>query len=302
MRPRLRQPVGEHTDYNDGFLPAGGHRPLDLAVLRLRAPTASVKRARPGPGPAGRRLLPGHAVAAAAPAALGQLRARCPACHPVARPCAAWHGHAITGNVPWRGPELLGLLEVALAEACAAATRCPSAATTSPASGSRPNTSLLAAAAASWTSCVRLGEAGSAPLLDTRSLAVQAYKMPAELAVVVIESRIQRGLVESAYNDRRRECEEATRALGLPSLREAQMADHARLTAPVAPRPPRGERQRPRRPAGHAAGPRATFVAIGRLLREAHASQRDDFEISWPEMDAPSRCATTPSAPKVVPA
>ena len=122
---------------------------------------------------------------------------------------------AITGNVPQgAGLSSSASLEVALAGACAAATL-PLSGHDLARIGQQAEHEFAGCRCGIMDQlCSALGEAGSAPLLDTRSLAVQAYKMPAELAVVVIESRIQRGLVESAYNDRRRECEEATRRAG----------------------------------------------------------------------------------------
>ena len=57
------------------------------------------------------------------------------------------------------------------------------------------------------------GQAGHALLIDCRSLETQAVAMPRDIAVVIVNSNVQRGLVGSEYNTRRRQCEEAARVL-----------------------------------------------------------------------------------------
>ena len=133
--------------------------------------------------------------------------------------------------------------------------------------------------------CSALGEAGSARLLEHPQFGGAGLQDARRAGVVVIESRIQRGLVESAYNDRRRrECAKPP-ALGLPSLREAQMADSRGWTAPCCAAPATPERQRLRHPAGHA------WLASGDLLPSVPAARGACLvtrrqEISRPEMDA----------------
>jgi hypothetical protein len=67
------------------------------------------------------------------------------------------------------------------------------------------------------------GEAGHALLIDCRSLATQAVPLPAGVAVLIAHSRVRRGLVDSAYNERRRQCEQAAQVLGVPALRDATL-------------------------------------------------------------------------------
>lgn len=64
------------------------------------------------------------------------------------------------------------------------------------------------------------GEAQHALLIDCRSLAVKQIVMPSELSIVIVHSGVQRGLVDSAYNQRRLECERAAQLLGVKALRD----------------------------------------------------------------------------------
>ena len=68
------------------------------------------------------------------------------------------------------------------------------------------------------------GKAGHALLIDCRSLETQAFSMPADLEVVIINSNVKRGLVGSEYNTRREQCEEAARFFGVKALRDVDLA------------------------------------------------------------------------------
>jgi galactokinase len=95
-----------------------------------------------------------------------------------------------------------------------------------------------------------------------------------------------RALAGSAYAQRRRECEAAERALGVP-LREATPADVARLRDTVLRRRARhvvSENQLVRVVADAFAA--ADLTTIGVAMTASHASLRDDFEVSTPELDA----------------
>jgi hypothetical protein len=64
------------------------------------------------------------------------------------------------------------------------------------------------------------GQAGHALRIDCRSLHTEAVPLPAELALLIVHSRVRRGLVESAYNERRQQCEAAARHFGVAALRD----------------------------------------------------------------------------------
>ncbi|HHF3237878.1 TPA: galactokinase, partial [Vibrio alginolyticus] len=64
------------------------------------------------------------------------------------------------------------------------------------------------------------GRENHAMLLDCRSLETEAVPMPEDIAVVIINSNKKRGLVDSEYNTRRKQCEEAARTFGVAALRD----------------------------------------------------------------------------------
>src|SRR5690606_5404340 len=74
----------------------------------------------------------------------------------------------------------------------------------------------------------RLGRKDAALLLDCRSLDYELVplKDPA-VRIVIVNSNVRRGLVDSAYNERRRECEEGARLLGVPALRDVTSREFA---------------------------------------------------------------------------
>ncbi|HEY7882886.1 MAG TPA: galactokinase [Streptosporangiaceae bacterium] len=152
-----------------------------------------------------------------------------------------------------------------------------------------------------------LCRAGHALLLDCRSL--ESAQVPFEPAaagagLLLINTRARHELSDGEYGQRRAECEEAARRLGIPSLRDLTgLADTGSLADPVLRRRVRHvftDNQRVlevvallRAPSGASAD---TYSEIGRLLTQAHVSLRDDFEVSWPEADAAVEAAVAAGA------
>ena len=133
------------------------------------------------------------------------------------------------------------------------------------------------------------GEAGHALLIDCRSLQTTPVPLPAGAVVMIVESAIKRGLVDSAYNERRQQCEAAARHLGVRALRDA---DLALLQAHVG-----GLDEATYRRARHVITEnRRTLQAadalrigdlrqLGALMAQSHESMRADFEITTPAID-----------------
>ena len=121
-------------------------------------------------------------------------------------------------------------------------------------------------------------------LIDTRSLERRDVPLPPGSAVLVLDSGVARTLAGSGYNQRRSECEAAARALGVASLRDVQSLDQIEaLSDPLL-----------RRRARHVFTENARVlqaadcedpVEFGRLMNASHASLRDDYEVSTPELD-----------------
>ena len=134
------------------------------------------------------------------------------------------------------------------------------------------------------------GKAGHALLIDCRSLATQPVVMPSDIAVVIINSNLQRGLVGSEYNTRRRQCEEAARFFGVPALRDVDLATFAAkaggLDPVVAQRARHVITDSQRAVDLSAALKNGNLAKIGALMADSHASMRDDFAITVPPVDA----------------
>ena len=63
--------------------------------------------------------------------------------------------------------------------------------------------------------------AGHALLIDCRSLALRLIALPGDIAVMIVQSGVRRGLVDGEYNTRRAECERAAAYMGVAALRDA---------------------------------------------------------------------------------
>jgi galactokinase len=144
-------------------------------------------------------------------------------------------------------------------------------------------------------SAALLCQADHAMLLDCRTLA--AAQVPfrpsaAGASVLIVDTRVTHALVTGEYAARRAECEEAARLLGVPAL--GRLADPGAvevLADPVLRRRARhvitdSLRARAIATALQDAAAPEIYPFIGELLTEGHASLRDDFEVSWPQADA----------------
>ncbi len=134
------------------------------------------------------------------------------------------------------------------------------------------------------------GVVGHALLIDCRSLATRAVPLPDDVAVVVLDTATRRGLVDSAYNERRARCEAAARTFGVKALRdvdEHMFAERAGELDEVTRRRARHVVSEDARTLAAADALAAGDVRrVGILMDESHRSLRDDFEVSRPELDA----------------
>jgi galactokinase len=294
--------IGEHTDYNDGFvLPAAIDRLVLVAAgrraggrLRLWSlqaePPADLELAGIGPGKVG-----GWAAYPAGVAwALGQAGVELGGADLV-----------VDGDVP-AGSGL----------SSSAALECATATALADLGGAGLDRAALAGLARRAENEVvgvpsgvmdqmvsMLGRAGHALFLDTRSLGTEQVPLPLEaagLCLVVIDTRAGHRLVDGAYADRRAACQAAAAVLGVPALRDATPAlleQHA--TALGDP----GLRR-----ARHVVTENARVLAavellragdldrLGPLLAASHASLRDDYEVSSPELDTAVEVAVAAGA------
>ncbi|MBC7258499.1 MAG: galactokinase [Chloroflexi bacterium] len=135
-----------------------------------------------------------------------------------------------------------------------------------------------------------LGRAGHALFLDCRTLEYRHVPLPADFRIVVANSMVKRALVDSAYNERRSQCEEAARMLGVRALRDADEAALAsarsRLSDVVYRRARHVITENARVEQAVAAMRRGEAETFGALMDASHASLRDDYEVSCRELDA----------------
>ncbi|MDY7078155.1 MAG: galactokinase [Chloroflexota bacterium] len=139
------------------------------------------------------------------------------------------------------------------------------------------------------------GKAGHALLIDCRSLETRSVPLPPGAAVVVLDTATRRGLVDSAYNERRTQCEAAAHIFDVPALRDVSVARFELLKSLLPDRISRRARhvvtENSRTLRAAESMRQGDAVELGRLMNESHTSLRDDFEVSSDELDSMAECA-----------
>jgi galactokinase len=128
-----------------------------------------------------------------------------------------------------------------------------------------------------------LADCGHMLFIDARTLEHRLVPLPPDSALIVADSGVPRKLAASKYNERRAECEEAARKLGVAALRDVREPGAVeQLPAPLRQRA-RHVVQEDLRVLEAIAGVDAP--RFGELMNASHASLRDDYEVSIPELD-----------------
>jgi len=147
---------------------------------------------------------------------------------------------------------------------------------------------------------IACGQAGHALMVDCRSLDTQLVPLPPGVAVVVLDTSTRRGLVDSEYNARRAECEAAAEFFNKPALRDVSLELFERLASDMDETVQRralhviGENERTVQAAE--AMRRGDAHALGVLLNKSHESLRDDYEVSNDALNAMAEIAQSHSA------
>ena len=132
-------------------------------------------------------------------------------------------------------------------------------------------------------------------LFDCRSLEGRLVSLPSNASIVILDTGTRRGLVDSAYNDRRDQCEDAASALSVNALRDidlTELLNKESILDPVAFRRARhvvSENARTERAA--LAMEMDNAIELGELMDDSHVSLRDDFEVSSIALDEMVECA-----------
>jgi galactokinase len=128
------------------------------------------------------------------------------------------------------------------------------------------------------------GRKGHALLIDCRSLELQPVPLPAGAVVVVLDTGTRRGLVDSAYNERRSQCEEAARFFGVKALRDVDARTFSARQNELEPLVRRRARhvitENDRTVQAAEAMRAGDLTRLGKLMDASHDSLRDDFEVT----------------------
>ena len=139
------------------------------------------------------------------------------------------------------------------------------------------------------------GLASHALLIDCRSLEIEPVPLPPDTAVVVLDTATRRGLVDSAYNERRAQCEAAASYFGVAALRDVDEATFRKEGGDLPPliwhRAQHIVSENARTLAAAEAMRQGDAALLGKLMNESHESLRDDFEVSSEALNEIVDCA-----------
>jgi len=134
-----------------------------------------------------------------------------------------------------------------------------------------------------------LGKKDHALLIDCRTLGTKAVSMPKGVAVVIINSNFKRTLVGSEYNTRRQQCETGARFFTQQALRDVELSKFNAVAHELDPIVAKRVRhvltENIRTVEAADALAKGDLQRMGELMAESHASMRDDFEITVPQID-----------------
>jgi len=198
---------------------------------------------------------------------------------------------AISGNVPQgAGLSSSASLEVAVGKALAALYDLPLSGEQLALNGQEAENQFVGCNCGIMDQLISaLGKQDHALLIDCRSLETKAVSLPKNAAVVIINSNVKRGLVDSEYNTRRQQCEEAARFFGVKALRDVSIdtfnARQPGLDPIVAQLARHIISENDRTTAAALALAAGDLKTMGVLMANSHASMRDDFDITVPAVD-----------------
>ena len=284
--------IGEHTDYNDGFvLPMAIDRAVWVA-LRPRADGVVCVRSLDFDDEATFALAgldlsdPGRGGAGWAEYVKGSAWALADG----GRALVGWDG-VVAGDVPLgAGLSSSAALELAALRALAVTSGLPWDPAAMALAGQRAENEWVGVNCGVMDQMISAaGVDGHALLIDCRSLDAEPVPLPASAVAVVLDTATRRGLVDSAYNERREQCEAAAAALGAPALRdvtpEGLEAGRGGLDETVYRRARHVVTENARTLAAADAMRAGDAARLGALMDASHASLRDDFEVSSPALD-----------------
>jgi galactokinase len=280
--------IGEHTDYNEGFaMPMAIDRYVTIAARKRndrRVTLCSIDLNDEGSFSLGGEGEPGNTW-------IDYPRGVAWSLGEAGHTLVGFDG-VVSGDVPTgAGLSSSAAFEMAAARAFAAVSGLPFEPLAMARVGQRAENEWVGVKCGIMDQLISAGaRRGEATLIDFRSLAREPVPLPAEIAVVVLDTTTRRRLLGSEYNDRRAQCAAAAAACSKPSLRdvgEGELDRARRVMGETAFRRARhvlSENARTRKAAEAMRGHDAK--TFGRLMNESHQSLRDDFEVSTQALDA----------------
>ena len=286
--------IGEHTDYNDGFvMPLAIDRAIWIAMRPRddgRVIAHSVDFDRPdefslnGLSPDGERATGDSAW-------IEYIKGTAWSLHQSGLNLAGWEG-VVAGDVPLgAGLSSSAALEMATARAFAVRADLAWDPAVMAKLGQKAENQWVGVNCGIMDQLVSAaGREGHALLIDCRSLETEPVPLPAGVAVVVLDTSTRRGLVDSAYNERRSQCESAAKFFQVAALRDVSLDTFQQLSS--------GLDDVTRRRALHVitendrtlqaveAMRRGEVAALGVLMNKSHESLRDDYEVSSDALNA----------------
>lgn len=279
--------IGEHTDYNDGFvLPLGIERGVWIALTP--DDDRSVDAWSIDFDEAAQFGLDG--LERVGPQWSEYLKGTAWALEQAGHHLRGWRG-VIASDVPiGAGLSSSAAIELATARAFAAVSDIPWNPTAMAKHAQRAENEWVGVNCGIMDQMISaVGRDGYAILIDCRTLAIRPVPLPPDTVIVIMDTGTRRGLVDSAYNERRAQCEAAAAMFAVAALRDVtpeMLAARAHeLESTTARRARHVVTENVRTVAAADALCADDPVTVGELMNESHRSLRDDFEVSSPALD-----------------
>ena len=200
----------------------------------------------------------------------------------------------IKGNVPQSsGLSSSAALEVAMGKFCQQLGHLPLTDTQIALNGQQAENQFVGANCGNMDQLISaLGQQDHLLMIDCRSLETLPTPVPQGVAVIIVNSNVPHDLVTGEYNTRRQQCEKAAAFFGVPALRDVSLAQFQQREAELAALDPLAA-QRARHVVTEnqrvldavQALQQGDLVRLGELMAQSHDSMRDDFEITVPQID-----------------
>ena len=200
----------------------------------------------------------------------------------------------ISGNVPHSsGLSSSASLEIAVGKFCQQLGNLPLSNTDIALIGQKAENQFVGANCGNMDQLISaLGQAEHLLMIDCRSLETQPTPVPENVAIIIVNSHVKHDLVTGEYNTRRQQCEAAAKFFGVKALRDVSVAQfsekEAELTAldpEMAKRARHVITENQRVLDAVQALNKGDISRLGQLMNASHLSMRDDFEITTPEID-----------------